>query len=83
MSSYRSNLINPRWLSLKEAARYACIGKARLIRLAKDNSIIGFPDSTDRGDWIFDRESIDRYRLSQYEVPLIEEEARSILRSMH
>ncbi len=55
-----------RWLNLKEAAKYSSIGQKRLILLAEDGSIRGFQDSdTKNRKWIFDRESLDSYRLSQ------------------
>ncbi len=58
--------ICPRWLSLKETARYSKIGKQRLIRLAQDGYIKGFQDPDNkRGDWIFCRISIDEYRENQ------------------
>ena len=59
-------MIQPRWLKLKEAARYSAIGKQRLIRLAEAGQIRGFRDpDSGRGDWIFDRGSIDAYREAQ------------------
>lgn len=42
------------------------IGKDRLKELAETGDIIGFKDPTDRrGTWIFDRESLDKYREEQ------------------
>lgn len=54
----------PRWLKLSAAAKYSGYGMARLRQLASEGVIRGYrdPEST-RGDWIFDRESIDEYRL--------------------
>ena len=58
--------ISPRWLKLKEAIRYSAIGKNRLKQLAQGGEIVGFSDpDSGRGDWIFDRESLDQYRLNQ------------------
>lgn len=55
-----------RWIGLKEASKYARIGKNRLINLAQAGIVTGGQDSDNkRGDWIFDRESIDRYRIEQ------------------
>jgi hypothetical protein len=55
-----------RWIKLKEATRYSAIGKDRLIRLAECGIIKGSQDpDSKRGDWIFDRLSIDSYRESQ------------------
>ncbi len=71
----------PRWLKLSAAAKYSGYGIARLRQLALDGLIRGYkdPDST-RGDWIFDRESIDEYRLA----PCFqgEQKAVDILRSL-
>ncbi|SRR6056297_919067 len=55
-----------RWLHLDEAADYAGIGKKRLKTLADDpaTEIIGYPDPDDgRRTWIFDKKSLDAYRL--------------------
>lgn len=53
-------------MKLKTAAFYSSIGKERLKALADAGEIIGFqdPDSR-RGDWIFDRDSLDLYRETQ------------------
>ena len=59
-------MIEPRWLKLKEAALYSALGKHRLLDLAKEGLIKGFQDpDSKRGDWIFDRHSLDEYRLTQ------------------
>ena len=62
----------PRWLGLDEAAEYASMGRDRLKALAQAGDLVGFPDPEDRrggrksaGRWIFDRESLDAYRLGQ------------------
>ena len=56
----------PRWLKLKDTAKYSATGQKRLIQLAKDGVIVGFPDP-DHGNhhWIFDRYSLDGYREAQ------------------
>jgi len=73
----------PRWLSLKEAAFYAHIGKSRLVQLAIEGRIRGFQDpDSKRNDWIFDRISLDAYRVGQYQTPAIREKALAILRSV-
>ena len=66
MRSANQQEIWPRWLKLKDAARYAAMGQKRLIQLAKDGVIVGFSDP-DHGNhhWIFDRYSIDGYREAQ------------------
>ena len=58
--------LSVRWMKLRFAAKYIGINKDRLIKLAKDGEVIGYPDPDNkRGDWIFDRDSLDRYRLDQ------------------
>ncbi len=61
-----SLLAKKRWLSLKEAATEFMIGEHRLKYLGKTGIVKGFhdPDSK-RGDWIFDRYSLDAYRERQ------------------
>jgi hypothetical protein len=55
-----------RWLKLIPASKYSSLGQHRLKNLAKQSVIIGYPDpESKRGDWIFDKESIDKYRLRQ------------------
>ena len=56
--------IQPRWLKLKQAAIYSSIGQKRLKTLAEGGVIIGYSDQgSGRGDWIFDKNSIDEYRI--------------------
>ena len=58
--------MKPRWLRLKSACEYSAIGKDRLIKLAKDGVVVGYQDPDNaRGDWIFDRLSLDGYRVAQ------------------
>jgi hypothetical protein len=58
--------ISPRWIKLVPAVKYSSIGKDRLKALAKKGIIRGFSDPDNkRGDWLFDKESIDKYRLRQ------------------
>lgn len=73
----------PRWISLKDAARYSHIGSHRLIELAKQGVIRGVrdPDSR-RKDWIFDRVTIDAYREDQMSQPTIREKAIAIMNGM-
>ncbi|RZB36328.1 MAG: hypothetical protein SRB2_02153 [Desulfobacteraceae bacterium Eth-SRB2] len=76
------NKINPRWLNLKEAARYSGIGKERLKKLADESHIKGFQDPDDkRGKWIFDRYSLDQYRENQ--AGRIRQKALKILKRHH
>jgi hypothetical protein len=71
----------PRWIKLREATRYAAIGKARLILLASSGVIRGAQDpDSKRGDWIFDRLSIDDYRDAQMSPINIQQKALEILR---
>lgn len=70
----------PRWIKLKEATRYAAIGKARLIDLAVSGVVRGAQDpDSKRGDWIFDRLSLDEYREAQMSHAGIQEKALAIL----
>ena len=72
----------PRWLRAKEAARYSSIGAKRLKTLAQDDSspVVGFPDpDSGRGDWIFDRVSLDDYRLAQAGQEAVQEAALDVL----
>lgn len=64
--------IQPRWLSLRDAAAYASLGQKRLKALAREGIIVGAPDPDDgRGGWIFDRLSLDGYRESQLGVDVV------------
>jgi len=75
--------MDPRWIKLKDAARYSAIGRHRLMRLASNGKIVGFKDpGNGRADWVFDRDSLDAYRLSQYSLPEIEKRANEILASL-
>ncbi|MGO9139164.1 MAG: hypothetical protein ACLP9S_13875 [Syntrophales bacterium] len=77
------NQIQPRWLSLKEAAVYSHIGKSHLVELAADGRVKGFQDpDSKRSDWIFDRISLDAYRESQYNLPEIRQKALAIMRTV-
>jgi hypothetical protein len=78
--------MTPRWLKLKDAAEYTSIGTKRLIMLAEEGQVRGFqdPDSR-RGDWIFDRLSLDAYREGQFAssgVVAVEQKSLAILRSL-
>lgn len=71
----------PRWIRLREAVAYSAIGKMRLKKLAEAGAIVGFPDpDSGRGDWIFDRYSIDAYREGQ--AGGIQSEALAIMDSL-
>ena len=62
----KKTTISPRWLKLGSATKYAAIHKDKLKRLAEDGYVIGYRDpTTTRGDWIFDKNSLDDYRLGQ------------------
>jgi hypothetical protein len=77
-------LIEPRWLTLREAAHYSAIGEARLVSMAKAGGVKGFQDQCDgRRGWIFDRLSLDDYRESQATQPTYHEKALAILEGVH
>ena len=69
----------PRWLKLSAACKYASINKERLKQLAVDNQITGYQEF-ERGDWIFDKESLDSYRLQP--IQNMKTKAKSILQSL-
>ena len=54
----------PRWLPIKEAARYSGLSEKTLRRLAKDGEIYAV-ESPGGGKLLFDRESIDEYFLRE------------------
>ena len=77
--------MNQRWLKLKQAAQYAQIGEHALVRLAQDKELRGFQDlSMKTRPWIFDKKSIDEYRMRQAELYDGEEDeiALDILKSL-
>ena len=66
MGDFISQKIQPRWLKLRDACTYSAMGKGRIKALAQEGQITGFPDpESARGDWIFDRLSLDAYRENQ------------------
>jgi hypothetical protein len=73
----------PRWISLKEACEYSHIGKDRIKRLAIQGVIKGSPDPDNkRGDWIFDRVSIDAYREAQMSKADAKEKALALMKGV-
>jgi hypothetical protein len=73
-------MTNTRWMKLKEASAYARICKDRLPELVREGRIVGFKDpDNERGDWIFDRESIDAYRLAQSRPHDLEAKALEVI----
>jgi len=73
-------MIQPRWLKLTAAAQYASINRHRLKQLAIDGMIIGYQEDAERGDWIFDKDSIDSYRLTP--VQKMKSKTKTILKSL-
>jgi len=72
-----------RWLSLKEACTYAHIGRKRLKRIALEGHVKGCPDpDSKRGDWIFDRLSLDAYREGQMPGVTTREKALAIMKGV-
>ncbi len=58
-------IATPRWMKLTAAVQYSGYSRAQLLKLTKRRDITGYQDpDSDRGDWIFDKESIDEYRMS-------------------
>ena len=79
-------------MKLKIASDYASLSPKRLKALAANGTIVGFPDPDDRrgpkgeGVWIFDRESIDRYRFgqaSQSDAIVVQKALLAIKRGKH
>lgn len=58
-------IVTPRWLKLTAAVQYSSYSRFQLLKLAKKGFITGYQDpDSERGDWIFDKQSIDEYRIS-------------------
>ena len=71
--------MTPRWLKLKVASKYVAINKDKLKQLAEDGELVGYQDpTTTRGDWIFDRQSLDKYRLHQAREKEIKDRIQSL-----
>ena len=75
--------MDKRWLTTREAAVYASISRDRLKRICQKGLIKGCPDPDNRrGDWIFDRLSIDAYRESQMTQATAREKALAIIKGV-
>ncbi|MCB2189487.1 MAG: hypothetical protein KQJ78_23970 [Deltaproteobacteria bacterium] len=79
--------IQPRWLRLADAVRYSGLSKSRLMDLAQGREIVGGQDDGDRrgkgeGTWVFDRESIDAWRMRQLGGGTIHDHAAALARSV-
>jgi len=69
----------PRWLKIQSATKYAAINKDKLKQLAQEGDVLGYKDPTsNRGDWIFDRHSLDQYRLGLVREKEINEKIESL-----
>ncbi len=82
---FSSTELWPRWLKAKEAARYVGLGVKTLKARARDpnSPIKGAPDpDSRRGDWIFDRESLDAYREAQVCDLAVEASAARLAREL-
>ncbi len=80
-------IIQPRWLRLRDAVRYSGLGKMRLKELALSGEIIGGQDDGDRrgggeGTWVFDRQSIDRWRLRQLRPNALQDQGDQVFQDM-
>ncbi len=74
-------IVTPRWLKLTAAIKYSGYGRVALLNLANEGLIKAYQDpDSKRGDWVFDKRSIDEYRLSH----LVSErhKALSIIKSL-
>jgi hypothetical protein len=78
IQAIQNSLVPVRYMSLKQAAVYSGIGQKRLIQLAKEGKIKGQKRTElKRGDWSFDKESIDRYWHKPFDE--VKDETKSIL----
>lgn len=73
-----------KWIPLADAVHAYHIGEHRLKLLAKTGIIKGFKDpDSKRNDWIFQRESLDNYRLRQAnQIPSIDEKLLALKKRM-
>jgi hypothetical protein len=59
--------INRRWLYVKDAARYASVGRHKLKELTRAGKTVGGRDPGDgRGICLVDRLCLDRFRENQF-----------------
>ena len=61
-SKLAERIVTPRWLRMRQAVQYAGVGKAEMLKLLRSGDVAGY-QRNDRGDWVVDRKSIDRYHL--------------------
>ena len=62
IQTIKDSAIQVRYMNLKQASTYSGIGQKKLVELAQGGSILGKRrDDISRGDWSFDKESIDNY----------------------
>jgi hypothetical protein len=59
------NDINPRWLKVSDACKYASMSKKKLMGYVKDGQIYG---TLKGGNWYIDRTSIDKFMLADDEM---------------
>ena len=59
-SKLASRIVTPRWLRMRQAVQYAGVGKTEMLRLLRSGDIAGY-QRNDRGDWIVDKDSIDKH----------------------
>ncbi len=59
-SKLAERLTTPRWLRMRQAVQYAGVGKTEMLKLLRAGEVAGY-QRNDRGDWIVDKESIDKY----------------------
>jgi len=71
--------ISPRWMNVKQAARYSNIGEQRLKAMAKAKVIKGAKDETGNKAWFFDKESIDSYHESFFKAGVSDATIKKLL----
>jgi hypothetical protein len=79
-SRLAARLVTPRWLRMRQATEYAGMGKAELRSLLRAGDIAGY-QRNDRGDWIIDRISIDRFHEGNMGTD-IEKEAKKAMQRL-
>ena len=60
-----ASMMPGRWLTMKEAMEYARVKSINTMKKWIDEGLIYGRPRSGRGDWIIDRESIDRYYLEE------------------
>ncbi len=71
--------MTPRYLKIKDAARYSSIGEKRLVQMVQKGILRGCQDVGNKNAWIVDRFSIDEYWDSQMPEQTIKQNVLAFL----